>query len=139
MEVRISDGETLLRAVYLNFLAKRSVRVNGQANPILRAGESVDIEWFPATDRLKTADISVRNEKPGSQPPWPTATTSGNGNGVVEGNHIRFTLAALPAGDYTLFVSGKVEVDVEACEGASQCEAQIYVSGKELQVPFTVR
>jgi hypothetical protein len=138
-EVVISDGTTTVRAVFLNIDVERTVRVNGQEAPVLHAGDDVSLEWFPETDHWRGPARVLANTTPDIAMNWRTATTSDtDGVTVSEDNRLHFTLATLPPGDYTLLVTGEVEVGVEACEGAVRCTATVWPE-LEAFVPVVVR
>ena len=123
-EFILSDGATRMRAVFLNLRAPRSVRVNGQArDAVLRAGQEVDLEWFPATDRLGwRSSMLVHLQAEGSSSFTIHDTR-------VRDNHLLFTPDPLPPGRYTLRMSATAYPGVEACEGFISCEAPLPLEG----------
>lgn len=120
VEYLLTDDHSRLRAVFQNLHVKRSLRVNGQEQATLRAGQTVDVEWLPATDQLLEAkDVSVAR-----------ADSSGYGTRIEaarqeDGNHIRFTLPTMTAGQYRLRVYASARAGVEACEGFTSCDANL--------------
>jgi hypothetical protein len=118
VEYLLTDRHSRMRAVFQELhVARRVYRVNGQEQATLRGGETVDIEWLPATDQLDP-DVGVQLREEGSSGDAEVIRTV-----QVEGNHIRFTLPPLKAGPYKLSVFGSGNVGVDACEGFSSCEA----------------
>lgn len=130
VEYLLTDGQSRMRAVFQNLHVRRSIRVNGQEQATLHAGEAVDVEWLPGTDQItKTQDVSlVRADSNGSGTRIEAAR-------VEEGNHVRFTLPEMTAGSYRLRVSGTARVGVEACEGLTSCDATL---DKAVYVDVTV-
>jgi hypothetical protein len=119
-EYILSDDHSRMRAVFQNLRAKRSLRVNGQDKAVLRMGSEVDIEWLPATDQLRKADVSMQYADPGASfSYWLTP------NAQVQGNHIRLTLPQVYPGRYKLSVLGAASAGVEACEGLQECTATL--------------
>jgi hypothetical protein len=120
-EFIVSDGETQMRAVFRSLRAVRRFQVNGQEQATLRGGQDVDLEWFPATDRLEAPTVSLRAE----------GTSDHNDYfPQVDGRHLRFTLGALPPGRYVLSLTGgTAHVGVESCEGFTACEAPLLLNG----------
>ncbi|WP_375766220.1 hypothetical protein NR798_31580 [Archangium gephyra] len=120
-EFIVSDGETQMRAVFQSLRAVRRFQVNGQEQATLRGGQDVDLEWFPATDRLETPTVTLRAEG---------STNDNYYFPQVEGAHMRFTLGALPPGRYVLSLTeGTAHVGVESCEGFTACEAPLFLNG----------
>lgn len=119
-EFIVSDGQTQWRAVFQELRAVRRFRVNGQEQASLRGGQEVDLEWFPATDRLDAPTVTLRAEGSSTDTYYFPA---------MDGGHLRFTLGALPPGRYVLSVTGTARVGVEACEGFTACEAPLYLNG----------
>jgi hypothetical protein len=119
-EFILSDGDTQMRAVFQELRAVRHFRVNGQEQASLRVGQEVDLEWFPATDRLESPTVTLRIEG-GSDDKYYFPR--------MDGGHLRFTLDALPPGRYVLSLSGIAHAGVEACEGFTACEAPLYLNG----------
>ncbi|MFL5354829.1 hypothetical protein [Archangium sp.] len=120
VEYLLTDGDSRLRAVFQNLHVKRSIRMNGQEQAALHAGEAVevDVEWLPGTDQLLEARY-IDLARVGSNAGVYRIETSRE----VEGNHVRFTLPAMSAGQYRLSVYGTARAGVEACEGFTSCDA----------------
>lgn len=118
VEYLLSDGDSRLRAVFQSLHVKRSIRVNGQEQATLHAGETVDVEWLPGTDQFTDAPgIDLSQVESGNNTVNPIKTYQ------LEGNHLRFTLPPMAAGQYRLRVGAEGKAGVEACEGFTSCDA----------------
>lgn len=118
VEYLLTDGRTRMRAVFQDLHVKRSIRVNGQEQATLHAGETVDVQWLPGTDQFTDA-LRIGLTRVGSNNDDYEIETFQ----VEEGNHIRFTLPPMNAGQYRLHVYGEGKAGVEACEGFTSCDA----------------
>ncbi|MCY1083322.1 hypothetical protein [Archangium lansingense] len=118
VEYLLTDGRSRKRAVFQNLHVLRSLSgLNGQEQVTLRVGQAVDLEWLPATDQLEEVDLSLWDAQKERLIEIETYQR--------DGNRIHFTLPAVEVSHYTLNVIGRGQAGVEACEGFSECKADL--------------
>jgi hypothetical protein len=122
--VRLTEGDTTLHAEARGVCAPRRVTMLSPTGGVLRPGDTVELEWQPATDELFASTIITRAAG-GVQ----ELARVDNGTLQVEGNRLRFVMPAL-RGD----IQGAAELfpghsglelyrpHVTRCEGFAECQ-----------------